>query len=130
MSLHWTEEEYQAHLRRGLEHEGLYLGSQAYSPLVSEKAFQAAVLRVAKAAGWTFAYHTYRSTKSMSGFPDLVLCHRDPGGPLYAVELKTDTGQLTKAQEAWLQALAGSTGVVAATWRPSMWEDICQKLRG
>jgi hypothetical protein len=49
---------------------------------------------------------------------------------MYAVELKTDVGQLTQAQEAWLAALAGSTGVVAATWRPSMGEDICRTLRG
>jgi hypothetical protein len=127
MSLHWTEEEYQAHLRRGLEHEGLYLGSQAYSPLVSERAFLTAVLRVAKEAGF-LCYHTFDSRRSPSGFMDLVLARA--GRPLYAVELKTDTGQLTKAQEAWLAALAGSTGVVAATWRPSMWEEICRTLRG
>jgi VRR-NUC domain len=130
MSLHWTEDEYQAHLRRGLEHEGLYLGSQAYSPLVSEKALQAAVLRVAKKAGYTFAYHTYRSTRSPSGFPDLILCHRDPGHVCYAVECKTDSGQVTPAQEAWLAALAGSTGVVSAVWRPSQWTAIVEQLSG
>jgi hypothetical protein len=97
---------------------------------VSEAVLQRAVLRVAKEAGWTFAYHTYRSTHSMGGFPDLILCHREPGlHPMLAVELKTDTGQVSLAQEAWLKALAGSTGVVAATWRPAMWEEIVTCLR-
>jgi VRR-NUC domain len=127
MSLHWTEDEYQAHLRRGLEHEGLYLGSRAYSPLVSEKAFQAAVVRVAKEAGY-LCWHAYSAKKSAAGYPDLTLAKA--GVPLILAELKTDTGELTRAQEAWLAALAGSTGVVAATWRPSMWEEICRELRG
>jgi hypothetical protein len=130
VSLHWTEEQYQAHLRRGLEHEALYLGSREYGALVSEKAFQHAVMRVAREAGYTFAYHTYRSTKSMGGFPDLVLAHREPGHPLYVCELKTDTGQLSQAQEAWLKALAGSTGVVSAVWRPAQWQEIVEQLRG
>jgi len=99
-------------------------------PHVSEKAFMAAVVRLARQEGYTFAYHTYRSTKSVSGFPDLVLCHRDPGHVCYAVECKTDTGQCTKAQEAWLAALAGSTGVVSAVWRPAMWSEIVERLRG
>jgi VRR-NUC domain len=99
-------------------------------PHLSEAVFQRAVMELAKACGYSFCYHTYRSTKSMGGFPDLVLAHREPGHVCYAVELKTDTGQCTKAQEAWLAALAGSTGVVAATWRPSQWEEIIAQLRG
>jgi hypothetical protein len=104
-------------------------------PAVSESVFQRAVMRVAREAGWTFLYHTYKSTKSMGGFPDLILCHRDahlePGRyPVLAIELKTDEGQLTKAQEAWLAALAGSSGVVSAVWRPSMWSEMVERLRG
>lgn len=88
-------------------------------PAISERAFQQAVLRMAREAGYTFAYHTYRSTKSMGGFPDLILCHREPGHECYAVELKTDTGVVSQAQTAWLQALAGSTGLVTGVWRPA-----------
>jgi VRR-NUC domain len=99
-------------------------------PIVNEKVFQDAVMRTAREAGWTFLYHTYRSTNSMGGFPDLVLCHREPGHVCYAVELKTDEGQVSAAQQAWLQALSGSTGVVSAVWRPSQWQELVEQLRG
>jgi VRR-NUC domain len=107
----------------------------AEPPGISEQAFQDAVIRTAREAGWTFLYHTYRSTRSMGGFPDLIMCHRDasrePGRyPMLAVELKTDAGQVSAAQQAWLEALAGSTGVVAACWRPSQWQEIVTMLRG
>ena len=46
------------------------------------------------------------------------------------VELKTDAGQVTLAQQAWLEALAGCTVVVAETWRPAQLEAIIEKLRG
>jgi len=99
-------------------------------PAMTERAFQSAVVRVAREAGWDFRYHTHNSRRSPSGFPDLILCHRDPGQVCYAVECKTDTGACTKAQEAWLAALAGSTGVVSAVWRPQDWESIVAQLRG
>jgi hypothetical protein len=97
---------------------------------LSEAAFMAAVVRLARAHGWTFAYHTYRSTKSLGGFPDLILCHQEPGHVCYAIELKTDTGQVTPAQAAWLEALAGCTGVVAECWRPRDLQEIVERLRG
>jgi len=103
-------------------------------PLLTEKAFQAAVVRLAKEAGYTFAYHTYRSTKSQPGFPDLILAHRDAhrqrGWPIWAVELKTDTGEVTPAQAAWLEALAHSRNVVTDVWRPRDWDTIVARLRG
>jgi VRR-NUC domain len=103
---------------------------------LSEAVFQAAVIELAKASGW-MVYFTKDSRRSPSGFPDLVLAP-DPSQagahpqerPLYAVELKTDTGQLSQAQEAWLTALQGSTGVVSAVWRPSQWTEIVEQLRG
>lgn len=42
----------------------------------------------------------------------------------------TDTGQVTLAQQAWLNALAGCSGVVAEVWRPSALQDIAERLRG
>jgi hypothetical protein len=86
-------------------------------------------MRLAKDAGWTFAYHTYRSTKSMGGFPDLILCHREPGHVCYAIELKTDTGIVSHAQAAWLEALGSCTGIVADVWRPAMLQEIAARLR-
>ena len=107
--MRWTEDQLASYLRRGQP-----------AP-VSERAFMAAVVRLAKQYGWTFTYHTYRSTRSPSGFPDLILCHKDPGHACYAIELKTDTGQVTPAQAAWLEALSRCTGVVAEVWRPAIW---------
>ena len=95
-------------------------------PLVSEKAFQAAVLRVARENQW-LAYHTFDSRRSPSGFPDVVLARA--GSPLYAVELKINMGQVTPAQQAWLTALAGCTGVVSECWRPKDIQEIADRLR-
>ena len=116
MTLRWTEQDLERHLRRGQP-----------AP-ISEAAFMAAVVRLARQYGWEHVYHTYRSTRSPSGFPDLILCHKDPGHVCYAIECKTDTGQVTPAQQAWLEALGGCTGVVAEVWRPSDMENICLKL--
>jgi hypothetical protein len=96
-------------------------------PVVSEAAFQAAVIKLAKDCGY-LVYFTKDSRRSPSGYPDL--CCAKAGAPLILAELKTDVGACTKAQEAWLAALAGSTGVVAATWRPSQWSEIVTMLRG
>lgn len=112
----WSEEQYRAYLNK---HE---------TPL-SEAAFMQAIVRLARAHGY-LAYHTYSSKRSPEGFPDLVLAHPGAGRPLIMSELKTNTGQLTKAQEAWLEALAGSTGVVSCVWRPTDLEAIVKLLRG
>ena len=123
MTVRWSEDEFALYM----QHLGIH---RTQVQPVSEKAFQAAVVRIARDAGYTFAYHTYRSTKSPSGFPDLILCHKDPGHVCYAVELKINTGQVTPAQQAWLEALAGCTGVVSAVWRPKDLSSIIEQLRG
>jgi hypothetical protein len=116
MSLRLTEEEYARYLRRGQP-----------APL-AEAAWQAAVMRLAKQYGW-MAYHTFDSRKSPSGYPDCTLVH--PGGarPLIFAELKTDTGIVSQAQAAWLEALAGCTGVVADIWRPADMAHVIDVLR-
>jgi hypothetical protein len=121
MSLRFTEAEYAAYLRRGQP-----------AP-VSEEAFLVAIQRLARQHGWLF-YHTYRSTKSVEGFPDVVLAPGPTlvgkGHPLYICELKREDGQVTPAQAAWLEALGGCTGVVSEVWRPAMLQEIVAKLRG
>jgi hypothetical protein len=112
------------------ERAGLILAG-AQPPTVaqplSEAVLQAAVIAVAKTAGY-LVYFTKDSRRSPSGFPDLVCAKA--GAPLILAELKTDVGACTKAQEAWLTALAASTGVVSAVWRPHMWQEIVERLRG
>ena len=88
----------------------------------SEGDFQARVLQLAKATGWSH-YHTHDSRKSPAGFPDLVLW-RDR---VMFRELKTNTGTATPAQLETLFALDGA-GADARVWRPKMWEAIVEEL--
>lgn len=90
---------------------------------VSEKEFQAAVIRYAELRGYR-VYHTHDSRRSAAGFPDLVLVKH---GRLVFAELKTEKGRLSKAQEEWLDAL-GNVGdplcdhcADVHVWRPSNW---------
>ena len=114
MSRRWSEHDLAAYLRRDQP-----------AP-ISEQAFMQAVLRLARQHQW-LCYHTFTSKRSPEGFPDLI-CARS-GSPLLAIECKTDVGQVTPAQQAWLEALQGCSGVVAEVWKPSMLEDVCRKLR-
>ena len=126
MSVRWSEDEFALYM----QHRGIH---RAQTQPVSEKAFVQAVITMARKRGF-LAYHTYRSTKSAEGFPDLILAPGptiiEAGHPLYAIECKTDVGQVTPAQQAWLTALQGCTGVVAEVWRPQDLEDIIERLRG
>lgn len=125
MSTRWSEEEFALFM----QHLGIH---RPQAQPVTEKAFLEAVITLARKAGF-MAYHTYRSTKSAEGFPDLVLAPGPTivtaGHPCYAIECKTDVGQVTPAQQAWLTALGGSTGVVAEVWRPQDLEEIVERLR-
>ncbi|RPH73807.1 hypothetical protein EHM76_04845, partial [bacterium] len=67
----------------------------------TERAWQEQVLTIARYYGW-WTYHTYDARRSEPGFPDLVLI-RPPR--LMMVELKTNTGRVTKAQQAVLDLL-------------------------
>jgi hypothetical protein len=116
MVLRLTEDEYAAYLRKGQP-----------APM-AEHVWQAAVMRLLKDAGY-LAFHVHDSRRSPSGWPD-VAAIKPTGGTLYLCELKTDTGQLTAAQAAWLEALGQCTGVVAEIWRPAMLQEICERLRG
>lgn len=94
-------------------------------PRQSEKAFMAQVVKLAEMQRWA-VYHPWRSDHSAAGWPDLVLC-RPPR--LLIVELKSDVGSATLAQEWWLKALA-RCGVQTATWRPKDWPEIVRVLSG
>jgi len=83
--------------------------------LVSEKRFQAELVRVLELTGWR-VYHTYDSRRSAPGFPDLV-CLK--GQRLLALEVKSATGRVTPDQRAWLQALSIIPGVSAYVVRPA-----------
>lgn len=92
---------------------------------LSEKKFQAMVVKLAvKTFGWT-AYHTHNSRRSAKGFPDLVLVK--PGRRVVYAELKTDTGETTPEQDVWL-ALLRRTDARVFLWRPSDLNEIAAVL--
>lgn len=115
--MRWTEQDVEQYLRRGQP-----------AP-VSEKAWQETVVRLLHQHGYAYCYHTWNSRRSPSGFPDLIAVHHLAGRPLLAIELKREDGQVTAAQAAWLDALAGCSGVVAEVWRPAALQEIAARLR-
>ena len=92
---------------------------------LTEAAFQRQVLDLAKLCGYR-AYHTHDSRRSQPGFPDLVLVNPRRKHTLF-VELKTDVGRVTDAQQAWLDDLRRA-GAFAYVWRPTDWPQITQIL--
>jgi hypothetical protein len=106
---------------------------------MTEAQFQRTVIEAAQALGW-LCYHTHDSRRSAAGFPDLVLV-RDR---VLFVELKTERGKLSGAQEQWRDAIVGAirrwttkqgAAYYAAPfqwclWRPSNWSTIEEVLRG
>lgn len=98
---------------------------------VTEAQFQQQVTDLARTAGWR-VYHTYRSTRSPSGFPDLTMVHPLAGIVVFA-ELKVGKNRPTPAQWQWLTDL-GMVGngrhVGAYFWTPSDWPRIQAVLVG
>jgi hypothetical protein len=98
---------------------------------MSEADLQSAVIDLAHILGWRIAHfrsvpvrHGDRTVYETpvqadgGGFPDLVLC-RDR---VLFVELKSDTGRLSVAQQDWLFAL-GAAGAERYVWFPYHWRD-------
>ena len=86
------------------------------SPFTRERDFQAAVCELAKTLG-CLVYHTHDSRRSEPGFPDLVIVGKRR---VMFRELKTQSGRLSPAQEAWLYRLQ-TAGADADVWRPDDW---------
>ena len=122
MTVRWSEEEFALYMR----HMGINRPRRQPAP-ISEGVWQATIMRVLKDAGY-LAFHVHDSRRSPSGWPD-VAAIKPTGGTLYLCELKTETGIVSQAQQAWLTALAGCTGVVAEVWKPAMLQEIAARLR-
>lgn len=89
---------------------------------MTEKAFQVIVVELATTFGYRI-FHTFDSRRSAPGFPDLVLV-RDR---VIWAELKSDTGQVSAAQQKWLDALQ-LAGQEVHLWRPKDLQDIAHVL--
>lgn len=92
---------------------------------MSERRLQTFVVSFAMALGYETPYHTHNSRRSAAGFPDLVMIRLPrPGRPgrLVFAEIKSEAGEISAAQTAWLTNLR-SVGAAAYLWRPSDWLD-------
>ena len=110
-------------------------------PVISEAAFQSAVLDFAGLNGWK-AMHMADSRREVvrkktgarlfvgdrlaRGWPDLTLVR---GGVMVLAELKSERGRLSPEQREWLDALrivaAAAPGVVLVrVWTPASWPDV------
>lgn len=78
---------------------------------------------LATSCGWRHCYHTYRSIKSPTGFPDWCLV-RDR---VIFAELKTEHGQVSDVQREWLDGLA-KAGAECYLWRPGDLDEIADIL--
>jgi hypothetical protein len=92
---------------------------------LTEREWQHQVTDLARTLGYTI-YHTQFSKWSESGWPDLALC-RPPR--LLLVELKSERGKVTEAQQKWLTMLAQCPGVEVKLWRPGQLDEIVRCLR-
>lgn len=90
---------------------------------ITEKAWQAQVLAIARVAGW-LVYHPFDSRRSVPGFPDLTLVR---GPRLIFAELKTQKGRITPEQQRWLDAL-GNASAEVYLWRPADHDEVTATL--
>ena len=119
MTLRWSEEEFALYM----QHLGIH---RPQVQPVTEKAFQAAVIRLAREHGW-LCYHTHDSRRSLPGYPDLTLVHPTRHVALWS-ELKVPGGSLTLQQAHWLHALGQVRETAACVWTPEDMADIRMRL--
>lgn len=100
----------------------------------TETQFQAAVVDLAKVRGWRIHHQRPARTEDdgwrsaiigHKGWPDLALART---GRLVIAELKSERGQPTPDQEAWLELLRTVPGVEVFVWRPSEWPEVERTL--
>ena len=81
--------------------------------MLTEADWQALIVQFATLHGW-LTMHQLHSKGTTAGWPDLVML-RPP--ELIVVELKSERGKVSAAQQSWLAGLA-ACGVETYVWRP------------
>jgi hypothetical protein len=104
---------------------------------MSEAEFQRQVVQFATLQGWRVLHvrrsqegsdQQWRTTTSITGWPDLFLFHPGRGG-YYAAELKRNDGAVRPEQKQVIAELLAA-GIPAAVWRPRDWPVIQAFLAG
>ncbi len=98
----------------------------AVSVAQTEAEFQAAVVELAESLGWK-VWHDNDSRRNRAGLPDLELLR---GASMLRLELKTEKGKVSGAQEAYINRLNQVRFVVADVVRPSQWDQLVDILQG
>ena len=98
---------------------------------VTEKAFESQVKDLAKLFGWKY-YHPFLSKWSERGYPDITLVKENEDGTasLLFLELKSERGKVTEAQQQWINILSKVPNVGAYIFYPHAWDRIVLILRG
>jgi len=92
--------------------------------MTTEKQFESQVKDLAKIFRWKY-YHTWRSIHSPAGFPDCVMVRPDR---IIFAELKSEKGQVSEAQQEWLDKLEATGKCEVYLWRPGQIEEIAEIL--
>jgi len=101
-------------------------------PALTEREFSLQVEGLFKLFGWRYAHFRPAQTNKgwrtpmtgTKGFPDYVAVRvRDGKRQIIFAELKSEKGKISTEQDDWLTELGGYL------WRPSMLEEISEKLR-
>lgn len=93
---------------------------------VTEADWQRTIVELARLNGW-LVFHDRVAWRSDPGWPDLVLLR---GPRLVVAELKSETGKLTPAQEAWLMRWRSVPCAEVFVLRPHDWDLIVRVLSG
>lgn len=91
---------------------------------LTEKQWERQVRDYAALRGWKVMKHQI-AYRSPSGWPDLFLVRAERA---LAMELKSERGKVSPAQEEWLSALTRA-GIQAIVARPSDWDMVAWLLR-
>lgn len=91
--------------------------------MLNEEQWQGLVTQYARLHGWQ-VFHHLDSRGTEAGWPDLVLI-RPP--ELVIVELKSERGKVTAAQQSTIDAL-GVCGIETGVWRPGNEAEVFARL--
>lgn len=94
---------------------------------MSEAALLSTITQTGRLFGWHVMHITDSRSQNATGWPDLVLCDPETGR-LLIWECKTETGQVTAEQTAWLDALARGGSAHVAVIRPRHLDDALAAL--
>lgn len=94
---------------------------------ITEAQWQRTVLDGLRLFGWR-AFHDRMAYRSDPGYPDLTAIHTGQRRVIW-LELKTERGKLSVAQQEWRDTLLGA-GLEWYLWRPSDWSEVEAVLRG